>query len=137
MSKITCYNDLIEKIDDKQLKKIFIEMTNEYDIKNLTSEFFDVMNIFINVSFANLEDKLKMILLSQPEFWIFYIKDKEFLEYVKEYWVEFKDLINNYNEEEMKKEYNNDELYEQNKKNIQKLKVIINIFENMYHDFFN
>jgi DNA-directed RNA polymerase beta' subunit len=118
MSKITCYNDLIEKIDDKQLKKIFIEMTNEYDIKNLTSEFFDVMNIFINVSFANLEDKLKMILLSQPEFWIFYIKDKEFLEYVKEYWVEFKDLINNYNEEEMKKEYNNDELYEQNKKNI-------------------
>jgi hypothetical protein len=137
MSKITCYDELLEKIYDEKLKKTFIVLTKDYDIKNMTSEFLDLLNIFANVSFLKLENNLKIRLLSQPELWILYMYDKDFLAYIKDSWEDFKDLINNYNEEQLKEELkDNYEQFEYNKKNIQKLKIIINVFGEMYPELF-
>ena len=55
MSKITCYNDLVDKIQDERLKKAFIEMTKDYDIKNMNNHSLDVMNVFTNVPYINLK----------------------------------------------------------------------------------
>jgi len=138
MSKITCYNDLVDKIQDERLKKAFIEMTKDYDIKNMNNHSLDVMNVFTNVSYINLkkDNYLHMLFLSEPEFWIFYMYDKDFLLFVKESWVDFKDLVNNYNEEEIKKELSFED-FENSRKNLQKMKLVTNLLQEMYPEIFN
>ena len=138
MSKITCYNDLLDKIQDERLKKAFIEMTKDYDIKNMNNHSLDVMNVFTNVPYINLkkDNYLHMLFLSEPEFWIFYMYDKDFLIFVKESWTDFKDLVNNYNEDEMKKELNFED-FENSRKNLQKMKLVTNLLQEMYPEIFN
>ena len=138
MSKITCYNDLVDKIQDERLKKAFIEMTKDYDIKNMNNHSLDVMNVFTNVPYINLkkDNYLHMLFLSEPEFWIFYMYDKDFLIFVKESWTDFKDLVNNYNEEEIKKELNFED-FENSRKNLQKMKLVTNLLQEMYPEIFN
>lgn len=138
MSKITCYNDLLDKIQDERLKKAFIEMTKDYDIKNMNNNSLDVMNNFTNFPYTKLkkDNYLHMIFLSEPEFWIFYMYDKDFLIFVKESWIDFKDLVNNYNEDEMKKELNFED-FENSRKNLQKMKLVTNLLQEMYPEIFN
>ena len=138
MSKITCYNDLLDKIQDERLKKAFIEMTKDYDIKNMNNNSLDVMNNFTNFPYTKLkkDNYLHMIFLSEPEFWIFYMYDKDFLIFVKESWTDFKDLVNNYNEEEIKKELNFED-FENSRKNLQKMKLVTNLLQEMYPEIFN
>lgn len=138
MSKITCYNDLLDKIQDERLKKAFIEMTKDYDIKNMNNNSLDVMNNFTNFPYTKLkkDNYLHMIFLSEPEFWIFYMYDKDFLIFVKESWTDFKDLVNNYNEDEMKKELNFED-FENSRKNLQKMKLVTNLLQEMYPEIFN
>jgi hypothetical protein len=137
MSKITCYNDLLDKIKDERLKNTFIEMTEEYDKNNLNTQALDIINIFVNVSYEKIkEEYLKIVLLSEPEFWIFYIYDKDFLSYIKDSWEDFKILLNSYKEEEIKEELDIEE-FKNIKKNIKKLKLITNLLQEMYPEIFN
>jgi hypothetical protein len=137
MSKITCYNDLLDKIKDERLKNTFIEMTEEYYKNNLNTQALDIINIFVNVSYENIkEEYLKIVLLSEPEFWIFYIYDKDFLSYIKDSWEDFKMLLNSYKEEEIKEELDIEE-FKNIKKNIKKLKLITNLLQEMYPEIFN
>ena len=62
--------------------------------------------------------------------------DKDFLIFVKESWTDFKDLVNNYNEEEIKKELNFED-FENSRKNLQKMKLVTNLLQEMYPEIFN
>ena len=107
-------------------------------IKNMNNNSLDVMNNFTNFPYTKLkkDNYLHMIFLSEPEFWIFYMYDKDFLIFVKESWTDFKDLVNNYNEEEIKKELNFED-FENSRKNLQKMKLVTNLLQEMYPEIFN
>ena len=77
------YNKILKKINIKYLH-LFLEFTKDFynSWDNFIYEIFDILSTtkFKNL---NLNKHIKILFFSQPECWLFFIEDKDFIEYVK------------------------------------------------------
>jgi hypothetical protein len=89
------YNIIIKRLD-KEYQKLFYEFTKN-DYKNwdeITYKFIDELSTK-KYKDINLNKHVKVLLFSQPECWLFFLKDKDFHDYVKKFWNNILELYEN------------------------------------------
>ena len=89
------YNNILKSID-KEYQNLFYEFTKK-DYKKWDSITYKFL---IELSTKNYKDldlnkNIKILLFSQPECWLFFLKDKDFHNYIKKFWNSILELYNN------------------------------------------
>lgn len=109
-------------------KKLFLSFVEKYSINE---EYLRLIHIFSENSFQSIknEEKLRMLLIFYPEFWLFYLNDQDFLLFIEHDWNDLLLVIQdflNYDHNIEKK------LLDERIKNILKLRDIMKIFSLKY-----
>jgi hypothetical protein len=89
------YNNIINKVD-KKYQKLFYDFTkNDYKKwDTITYNFMDELSTK-KYKDINLNRHVKVLLFSQPECWLFFLKDEDFHNYVKKFWNNILELYEN------------------------------------------
>ena len=99
------YNKILKNINTQYLY-LFLEFTKDFynNWDQFTYEIFFILSVtkFKNLNFNR---HLKVLILSQPECWLFFINDKDFIDYASKLWKSMKNLYykNNKDFENFKK----------------------------------
>ena len=106
-------------IYDPQIRELFINFVEKYNIL-FDDEQIKIIEFLNNTEYSVIDKdaKLKLYLLSVPEYWILFLKDKDFLIYIKDSWQDLKSFIQEFNYEDYK-----DNMLDENLKNIDKIKL--------------
>lgn len=136
------YDCLLETTSDPIIRSLILEVIkDEKTPANLHMN--NVFEQFKTKDFNGILDDtyMTLLLLSQPEYWLFYLNDLDFLCYIKSDWEEFKTMIKNFdekNEGEKKdcEDEEKDEYEELRAKKYKKLKILVKIINKIYPDHF-
>lgn len=134
------YDCLLDTITDPTIRSLILEVIKD----EKTSSNLHINTVFEKFKTQDfktiLEDNyLTLLLLSKPEYWLFYLIDVDFLSYIESDWEEFKKMIKNFdieNQKELsiKKETETQVLSEHER--IKKLKILVEIFNKIYPEHF-
>ena len=115
-------------IYDPQIRELFINFVEKYNIL-FDDEQIKIIEFLNNTEYSVIDKdaKLKLYLLSVPEYWILFLKDKDFLIYIKDSWQDLKSFIQEFNYEDYK-----DNMLDENLKNIDKINDLMKIFSDTY-----
>lgn len=129
------YTYILENFKDEKIKNYFIELTEKSHLE-WTEDIYNSINMFIKKDFDELDNNLKMLLLFYPECWLFYIKDEDFIEYIKQDWNDLTQNINDFFKTNHLKNGVDIETFRNRVENIKKLKRIMSILQEIYPDQF-
>jgi hypothetical protein len=112
-------------------KKLFLSFVEK---SSINEEYLNLMKIFSQNPFVNVknDEKLRMLLIFYPEFWLFYLNDQDFLSFLENDWNDLILVIQdflNYNHSIEEK------ILDERLQNIFKLRDIMKIFSSKYSNF--
>jgi len=98
--KMYKYNKLLNSIKNKKIKKAFSDMTSD-NYLNWDKNIYETFDTLSKTCFNDFELKYdrfsKLLFLSEPETWIFFIEDIDFHKYIEKF--DFSNLyMSNHNE---------------------------------------
>ena len=86
--KMYKYNKLLNSIKNKQIKKGFSDMTSGVYL-NWDKNMYETFDMLTKICFKDFELKYdrfsKLLILSEPESWIFFIEDDDFHSYIEKF----------------------------------------------------
>ena len=88
------YNNILKKVD-KEYQNLFYEFTKN-DYKKWDKNTYIFLTELSNKKYKELDlnRNVKVLLFSQPECWLFFLKDKDFHNYIKKFWNSILELYN-------------------------------------------
>ncbi len=119
-------NYLINLIDlDKKLFLSFV------DKSSINEEYLNLLKIFSENPFESVknDEKLRMLLIFYPEFWLFYLNDQDFLSFLENDWNDLVLVIQDFLNDDQEK------ILDERLQNIFKLRDIMKIFSSKYSNF--
>jgi hypothetical protein len=112
-------------------KKLFLSFVEK---SSINEEYLNLMKIFSQNPFVNVknDEKLRMLLIFYPEFWLFYLNDQDFLSFLENDWNDLVIVIQDFLNYEHSIE---EKILDERLKNIFKLRDILKIFSLKYSNF--
>ena len=76
-------------------KKLFLSFVEK---SSINEEYINLVKIFSENPFYNIkhEEKLRMLLIFYPEFWMFYLNDLDFLSFIENDWNDLLSVIQDF-----------------------------------------
>ncbi len=109
-------------------KKLFLSFV---DKSSINEEYLNLLKIFSENPFESVknDEKLRMLLIFYPEFWLFYLNDQDFLSFLENDWNDLVLVIQDFLNDDQEK------ILDERLQNIFKLRDIMKIFSSKYSNF--